>query len=75
MKKTALYLSSRNNYSLLENFLINNKRFIKDYYLVNVDDSSERCKISLASNSQPSNSSGTILIKSQDCNLLFSSNM
>ena len=40
-----------------------------------VDDSSDRCKISPASNSQPSNSSGTMLIKSQDCNLLFSSNM
>ena len=47
MKKTALYLSSRNNYSLLENFLINNKRFIKDYYLVNVDDSSEPDEIEI----------------------------
>jgi hypothetical protein len=47
MKKIALYLSSRNNYSLLESFLINNKKFIKDYYLVNVDDFSEPDEIKI----------------------------
>ena len=41
MKKIALYLSSRNNYSLLENFLIRNQNHLKNYYLVNIDDFSE----------------------------------
>ena len=41
MKQVALYLSSRNNYSLLENFLIRNQNHLKNYYLVNIDDFSE----------------------------------
>ena len=41
MKKIAVYLSSRNNYSLLEDFIHRNNLFIKDYYFVNVDDFSD----------------------------------
>lgn len=47
MKQLAVYLSSRNNYSLLEGFIQRNKSFIKDYYFVNIDDFSDATEISL----------------------------
>ena len=47
MKKIAVYLSSRNNYSLLEDFISRNTSFINDYYFVNIDDFSDPDEILL----------------------------
>lgn len=41
MNQIAVYLSSRNNYSLLEDFIQRNKLYIGDYYFVNIDDFSD----------------------------------
>jgi len=47
MNNIAIYLSSRNNYSLFEEFLSRNKEHLEKYILINVDDFSnddEKCK-------------------------------
>jgi len=47
MKNIAIFLSSRNNYSLLEDFISRNQHHTNGYYFVNVDDFSDEDEISL----------------------------
>jgi hypothetical protein len=47
MKNIAIFLSSRNNYSLLEDFISRNEHHTNGYYFVNVDDFSDEDEIQL----------------------------
>ena len=38
MNKISVFVSSRNNYSLLEEFIERNKKDLSGYYFVNIDD-------------------------------------
>jgi len=45
MNNIAIYISSRNNYSLLESFLKRNQAELSDYYFVNIDDFSDEAEV------------------------------
>lgn len=47
MSKVSVFISSRNNYSLLEEFIERNKDNLTGYYFVNIDDFSEQSQIEL----------------------------
>jgi len=47
MKKIAIYISSRNNYSLLEEFIQRNFKSLQNYLFVNVDDFSQESEVEL----------------------------
>lgn len=47
MKNIAIFLSSRNNYSLLEDFISRNQHHTNGYYFVNIDDFSDEDEIQL----------------------------
>ena len=47
MKNIAIFLSSRNNYSLLEDFISRNEHHTNEYYFVNVYDFSYEYEIQL----------------------------
>jgi len=47
MSKVAVYISSRNNYSLLEEFIERNKAELENVYFVNIDDFSDKGEIIL----------------------------
>lgn len=47
MSKVSVFISSRNNYSLLEEFLERNKRDLDGYYFVNIDDFSDQSQVEI----------------------------
>ena len=47
MNKISVFVSSRNNYSLLEEFIERNKKDLSGYYFVNIDDFSDEEQVTL----------------------------